>query len=150
MDRRSAAMAEVKDVETGRAAPIGILGRKIGMTQVFDGEGNRFGVTVIEAGPCPVLQVKTRETDGYFAIQLGFGERKEKNTPKPLVGHFLKAKTGCMRFLREIRLDAATDKKVGDLVTVSVFDGVKQVDVSGLSKGKGFQGVMKRDRKSVV
>jgi large subunit ribosomal protein L3 len=124
--------------------PTGILGRKIGMTQVFDEKGNRVGVTVIEAGPCAVLQVKTKETDGYDALQLGFADRREKNASKPLVGHFVKANTAPKRYIREIRLDGPAELKMGDSVTVTALDGVKKVDVSGLTKGKGFAGVMKR------
>lgn len=124
--------------------PNQILGRKIGMTQVFDEKGNRFGVTVIEAGPCAVLQVKTAKTDGYDAVQLGFADKREKNTSKPLVGHFEKAGTAPKRYVREVRLDGPAELKVGDSVTVSALDGVKKVDVIGLTKGKGFAGVMKR------
>ena len=122
----------------------GILGRKVGMTQVWTEKGDRVPVTVIEAGPCKVLQVKTDKTDGYFALQLGFGERKEKTTSKPLVGHFEKAGSTPRHFVREIRLSAAPTDTVGSDVTVSVFENIKYVDVTGTSKGKGFQGVMKR------
>lgn len=121
-----------------------ILGRKVGMTQIFDEKGNRLGVTVIEAGPCKVLQVKTEESDGYFALQLGFGDKREKNTSLPLLGHFEKAKSGPKRFIREVRLLTAPEDKLGDEVTVGIFEGVKKVDVLGISKGKGFQGVVKR------
>jgi large subunit ribosomal protein L3 len=122
----------------------GILGRKIGMTQVWNEAGLRVPVTIVEAGPCKVLMVKTDKTDGYFALQLGFAEAKEKNTSKPLVGHFDKAGTTPKRLVREIRLNAAAEDKVGDEVTVKVLEGMKYVDVTGTSKGKGFQGVMKR------
>ena len=121
-----------------------ILGRKVGMTQIFDEKGNRLGVTVIEAGPCKVLQVKTAESDEYFALQLGFGDKREKNTSLPLLGHFEKAESGPKRFVREVRLLSAPENKLGDEVTVGILDGVKKVDVLGISKGKGFQGVMKR------
>lgn len=124
--------------------PNGILGRKIGMTQIFDEKGSRIGVTVVEAGPCNVLQVKTEETDGYNALQLGFADKREKNTTKPLVGHFMKAKTAPKRYVREIRLDGPAEMKVGEAVTVDVLEGVQKVDVIGLSKGKGFAGTMKR------
>ena len=124
--------------------PNGILGRKIGMTQVFDEQGNRICVTVIEAGPCTVLQVKTEESDGYHALQLGFADKREKNTSKPLVGHFAKANTAPKRYVREIRLDGPAELKIGEAVTVNVLDGVQKVDVIGLSKGKGFAGTMKR------
>ena len=122
----------------------GILGKKIGMTQVWTEKGDRVPVTVIEAGPCKVLMVKTDKTDGYFALQLGFGEAKEKNTSKPMVGHFDKAGSTPRHFVREIRLAAAPTDTVGSDVTVSVFENIKFVDVTGTSKGKGFQGVMKR------
>lgn len=122
----------------------GILGRKVGMTQVWTEKGDRVPVTVIEAGPCKVLMVKTDKTDGYFALQLGFGEAKEKNTSKPLVGHFDKAGSTPRHFVREIRLASAPTDTVGSDVTVSVFENIKYVDVTGTSKGKGFQGVMKR------
>jgi large subunit ribosomal protein L3 len=122
----------------------GILGRKLGMTQVWDEKGNRLPVTVIEAGPCKVLQVKTQESDGYFALQLGFCDGKEKNTSKPLLGHFEKANSGPKRLIREIRLAAAPTDKVGDEVTVKILENIKYVDVTGTSKGKGFAGVMKR------
>lgn len=124
--------------------PTGILGRKIGMTQVFDDQGNRVGVTVIEAGPCAVLQVKTVKKDGYDALQLGFADKREKNTTKPLVGHFAKANATPKRYVREVRLDGPAEAKVGDSVTVNVLEGVQKVDVIGLNKGKGFAGVMKR------
>jgi len=122
----------------------GILGRKLGMTQIFTDKGNRVPVTVIQAGPCKVLQVKTNETDGYCALQLGFGEKKEKNTSKPLAGHFDKANSDPKRFVREIRLSAAPEENLGDEVKVNIFDKVKYVDVVGTSKGKGFAGTMKR------
>lgn len=122
----------------------GILGRKVGMTQVWTEKGDRVPVTVIEAGPCKVLQVKTDKTDGYFALQLGFGEAKEKNTSKPLVGHFDKAGSTPKHFVREIRLNAAPEDTVGSDVTVKVFENIKFVDVTGINKGKGFAGVMKR------
>jgi large subunit ribosomal protein L3 len=120
------------------------LGRKIGMTQIFSDKGERIPVTVIEAGPCKVLQVKTTKSDGYNAIQLGFSDAKEKNTPKPVVGHCDKAGSGPKRFIREIRLNAEAVDKLGDEVKVNIFDTIKFVDVTGISKGKGFQGVMKR------
>jgi large subunit ribosomal protein L3 len=126
------------------ASATGILGRKVGMTQIFTEQGSRVPVTVIEAGPCKVLQVKSNQTDGYFALQLGFGEAKEKNTTKPLVGHFEKAGSTPKRFVREIRLAAAPEEKQGDEVKVAIFEKIKYVDVTGISKGKGFAGVMKR------
>jgi len=125
------------------SAVTGILGRKVGMTQVFDEKGKREGVTVIEAGPCKVLQVKTAESDGYHAVQLGFADKREKNTTLPLLGHCEKAGSGPKRFIREIRFDAAVDSKLGDEITVKVLEGFKKVDVIGTSKGKGFQGGVK-------
>ncbi|HLX61193.1 MAG TPA: 50S ribosomal protein L3 [Planctomycetota bacterium] len=122
----------------------GILGRKIGMTQIFTDKGERVPVTVIEAGPCKVLQVKTSKSDGYNALQLGFADGKEKNISKPVVGHCEKASSAPKRFIREIRLDAEPADKLGDDVNVSIFEKIKYVDVTGISKGKGFQGVMKR------
>ena len=121
-----------------------ILGRKIGMTQVWDEDDNVVPVTVIQAGPCPVSQVKTEATDGYNAVQIGFGEIKEKNVNKPMSGHFAKAGIKPVRHLREVRVDADDTTKVGDMITVANFEGVEKVDVIGTSKGKGFQGRIKR------
>lgn len=124
-----------------------ILGKKVGMTQVFGPAGERMPVTIIEAGPCVVLQVKTPETkDGYHSVQLGFEDVKPHRSTLPAIGHARKAQTSPKRFVREIRLKDATDKKVGDIVTVDIFKAgeVKYVDVVGITKGKGFQGVMKR------
>ena len=120
----------------------GILGRKIGMTQIFDENGRAVPVTVVEAGPCKVVQVKTEETDGYEAVQLGFDEvRKVKKVNRPMTGHFKKAGTPPYRLLREFRM---TGLSQGDEVTVESFSKGDRVSVSGISKGKGFQGVMKR------
>ena len=121
-----------------------LIGKKLGMTQIFDEEGRRVPVTVIEAGPCSVVQRKTVATDGYEAIQLGFGAQKPERVAKPLAGHFKKAGVGTMRELREVRVDADDAAKAGDTLTAAVFEGVNFVDVLGVSKGKGFQGVMKR------
>jgi large subunit ribosomal protein L3 len=124
-----------------------ILGKKVGMTQVFDPSGERIPVTVVAAGPCVVLQVKSLDTkDGYYAVQLGYDDVKPHRATLPEIGHSRKAQTAPKRFVREIRLEAATDKAVGDLITVDVFkeNDVKFVDVVGTSKGKGFQGPMKR------
>jgi large subunit ribosomal protein L3 len=118
----------------------GILGTKLGMTQVFDDEGRVVPVTVVRAGPCPVVQVRTKERDGYDAVQLGFGARKRAN--KPLAGHFSKAGVEPTRYLVELELEA--DYELGQLVTVEQFTPGQLVDVSGRSKGKGFAGVMKR------
>jgi large subunit ribosomal protein L3 len=120
----------------------GILGTKLGMTQVFDDEGRIVPVTVVKAGPCPVTQVRTPERDGYAAVQLGFGERKAKSTNKPLAGHFAKAGVEPTRHL--VELDLEGDFAPGQTVTVDVFRVGEFVDVSGTSKGKGFAGGMKR------
>ena len=121
-----------------------ILGRKLGMTQIFDRQGNAIVVTVVQAGPCTVLQVKTKQTDGYNAIQLGFGDKKEKHTTKPLLGHFQKADSTPKRNIREARVDDPTMFKVGQVITAGLFEKDDRVDVTGTSKGKGFAGVMKR------
>jgi large subunit ribosomal protein L3 len=122
----------------------GILGKKIGMTQVFSDDGRLIPVTVIEAGPCKVIQVKTKEKDGYEAFQLGFEEiKKEKNVPKGRLGHFKKVSERPYRFLREVKIDGL-DLKAGDDVTVEIFNKGDKVSITGTSKGKGFQGVMKR------
>jgi large subunit ribosomal protein L3 len=114
------------------------------MTQVFDAKGNCVGVTVVELGPCTVLQKKAPGTDGYHALQLGFGERKAKNATKPLTGHCKKANAAPARFIREIRTDASLQFNIGDKITVREFQPGQYVDVIGTSKGKGFQGVVKR------
>lgn len=119
-----------------------ILGRKLGMTQVWTEDGNLLPVTVIEAGPCVVTQVKTEANEGYEAIQIGFGEIAERKVNKPMAGHFEKAGVSPVRHLIEIR--GESDYKAGDTIDVSVFAEAKQVDISGVSKGKGFAGVMKR------
>jgi large subunit ribosomal protein L3 len=121
-----------------------LLGKKLGMTQIFDEAGQLVPVTVIEAGPCSVVQRKTAATDGYEAVQLGFGAQKPERVCKPLTGHFKKAGLSAMRDLREVRVDAADEAKAGDTVTAEVFEGVNFVDIVGVTKGKGFQGVMKR------
>jgi len=128
----------------------GMIGKKIGMTSIFTPEGKNVPCTVIEAGPCIVTQIKTVETDGYDALQLGFGEKKEKNTPKAEKKHFEKANTSPKRFLIEFRNKEinVNDYKLGQIITLADMDGKIQVndyvDVVGTSKGKGFQGVMKR------
>ncbi|MDP9022715.1 MAG: 50S ribosomal protein L3 [Actinomycetota bacterium] len=120
----------------------GILGSKLGMTQVFDDDGRVIPVTVIQAGPCTVTQVKTVETDGYNALQLAYGTRRKVN--KPLAGHLAKAGAERARTIAEVRLDAAPDTELGATVTCDVFAAGDLVDVSGRGKGKGFAGVMKR------
>jgi len=123
----------------------GLIGKKIGMTSVFDDEGRNISCTVIEAGPCVVTQVFDEDTDGYSAVQLGFGEAKAKNTSKALLGHFEKAKTGPKQKVIEFRDFDITEKKIGDLVKVDeIFTEGDIVNAIGTSKGKGFQGVVKR------
>lgn len=124
-----------------------IIGTKIGMTQIFDEKGNVIPVTAIQAGPCVVAQVKEIETDGYNAIQLGFGEVKEKHMNKPEKGHFAKAGIENKKHLREFRVDSI-DVKVGDEVKADVFQAGEKIDVQGTTKGKGFQGVIKRHGQS--
>jgi len=121
-----------------------ILGRKKGMTQVFTDDGAHIGVTVVEAGPCVVTQVRTQEKDGYNAVQLGYEDKTEKRTKKPIQGHCKKAGTAPKRFLREERLPAAADFTVGDTLTCEVFSEGDVVDVVGTSKGRGFAGTIKR------
>lgn len=121
-----------------------LLGKKIGMTRIYTDKGVMIPVTVIEAGPCAITQVKSTETDGYNAVQLGFAEVKPKHSTMAEMGHCAKAGVTPKRHFREIRLKDATDKKAGELVNASIFDGVDYVDVIGVSKGKGFAGVMKR------
>ena len=121
-----------------------LIGKKLGMTQIFDENGVVIPVTVIEAGPCVVAQVKTLENDGYEAVQLGFGEVKEKHLNKPVKGHFAKANVAAKKHLREFRLDSIEGIKVGDELKADVFAAGEKIDVQGTSKGKGFQGVIKR------
>lgn len=121
----------------------GILEKKIGMTSVFDANGKNIPVTVIEAGPCVVTQIRSKEVDGYDSVQLAFADKKEKNTPKALIGHFAKAGTTPKRRVSEFsRFE--NKKSFGEVVTVEVFMEGEFVDVVGISKGKGFQGVVKR------
>ncbi len=122
----------------------GIIGKKVGMTQIFDEKGNVIPVTVIETAGNVVTQVKTIETDGYNSIQLGYGEVKTKHINKPLEGHFKKAGVENKKHLREFRTDDVANYKVGDEVKVDIFAIGEKVDVQGTSKGKGFQGVIKR------
>jgi large subunit ribosomal protein L3 len=122
-----------------------LLGKKVGMTQVYDDAGKIVPVTVIQAGPCTVMQVKTEQTDGYKAIQMGFDDVKKSRQKKPQIGHSEKANDAPKRFIREFRLEGqSADYKQGDKITVEVLAKAKQVDVIGTSKGKGFAGVMKR------
>ena len=120
----------------------GLIGKKIGMTSVYSAEGKNIPCTVIEAGPCIVTQVKKVDTDGYDAVQLAYGDKREKNTPKALQGHFKKAKTTPKRKVVEFQFDE--EKNLGDIITSDLFEEGEYVNVVGTSKGKGFQGVVKR------
>lgn len=122
----------------------GLIGKKIGMTQIFDEAGKVVPVTVIEAGPCVVTQLKTAENDGYEAVQLGFGDVSPKHTNKPMTGHFKKNDLPFKRTLKEFRLDDISNVNVGDVLKAYVFAAGDVIDVSGVSKGKGFQGAIKR------
>ena len=122
----------------------GLIGKKIGMTQIFDEAGKVVPVTVIEAGPCVVTQLKTAENDGYEAVQLGFGDVSPKHTNKPMTGHFKKNDLPFKRTLKEFRLDDIGNVNVGDVLKADVFAAGDVIDVSGVSKGKGFQGAIKR------
>lgn len=121
-----------------------ILGKKLGMTQVFTEEGQLVPVTVVEAGPCVVAQKKIDENEGYSAVQLGFGDVKERRVNKPTKGHFDKAGVTYKKYLREFRLENSNEYEVGQEVKVDIFEAGDKVDVRGISKGKGFQGVIKR------
>ena len=127
----------------GKALTLGLLARKRGMTQVFGTDGTAIPVTALEAGPCAVVQVKTQAHDGYEALQLGF-ERKKKNVNKPAAGHFKKANVDPVRVLREIRLRSTDGYQVGQSLGVDLFKPGELVDVSGITKGQGFQGGVKR------
>jgi len=121
-----------------------IIGKKVGMTQIFDEKGNVVPVTVIEAGPCVVVQKKTVENDGYAAVQIGFGDISIKNVTKPLKGHFEKSDVAPKRTLREFRLDDCSALNVGDIIKADTFANGDRVDVVGTSKGKGYAGAIKR------
>ncbi len=121
----------------------GIIGKKIGMSTVFNAEGEIVPVTVIQAGPCKVVAIRTKEKDGYEALQLGFGERKEKNITKPLIGQFKKNNLTPSKVLKEFKF-AGTEFKIGDEIKVDLFAEGEKIKVKGKSKGKGFQGVMRR------
>lgn len=122
----------------------GIIGKKLGMTQIFDEVGNVIPVTVIEAGPCPVVQKKTVENDGYNAVQLGFEDIVERKLNKPEKGHLAKANVPFKKHLKEFKLDSAAEMNVGDVVEASVFEVGEKVDVTGITKGHGFSGAIKR------
>ena len=125
-----------------------ILGKKVGMTQMFLADGTMIPVTVVEAGPCPVVQKKTVEHDGYNAIQVGFAEIRERLVNKPRTGHFEKAGVKVMRYLRELKLDDAAAYEIGSVITADMFEVGDHVDVTGTSKGKGFAGSIKRHNQS--
>ncbi|MCX6323215.1 MAG: 50S ribosomal protein L3 [Sphingobacteriales bacterium] len=120
-----------------------IIGKKVGMTSIFDSTGKQTAVTIIEAGPCIVTQKKTVETDGYNSLQIAFGDKKEKHSTKAEIGHYAKANTAPKRFTQEIR-DSEIEKNVGETITVDIFTEGDDVAVVGTTKGKGFQGVVKR------
>ncbi|HEU4573992.1 MAG TPA: 50S ribosomal protein L3 [Chitinophagaceae bacterium] len=121
----------------------GIIGKKIGMTSIFDPSGKQTACTIIEAGPCVVTQVRTKETDGYSSLQLAFGDKNDKHSTKAEKNHFAKASTAPKKFVKEFR-DFSIEKNIGESVTVDIFSEGENVDIVGTSKGKGFQGVVKR------
>ena len=123
----------------------GLLGKKIGMTQIFSEEGGLIPVTLLQAGPCDLLQIKNNENDGYSALQIGFDDKRKKRSSQAEIGHCSKVKASVKRIIREFRTDTLdAEYEPGQTFTVSVFDDVKSIDVTGTSKGKGFAGVMKR------
>ncbi|MFN4066664.1 MAG: 50S ribosomal protein L3 [Thermosynechococcus sp.] len=123
---------------------VGILGTKLGMTQIFDEAGRSVPITVVQAGPCPITQIKTPQTDGYTAIQVAYGEVREKNLSRPERGHLNKSQTPPMRYLREFRLEDASAYQLGQAITVDIFSPGQLVDVHGTSIGRGFAGYQKR------
>ena len=123
---------------------VGLLGRKVGMTQIYEADGTAVPITVLECGPCTVLQVRTEDRDGYHAVQLGFDDKKRKSATQAERGHAKKVEAEPKRYVREIRQDGPTDVAEGQTLTVEVFNEIKQVDVIGTSKGRGFTGVVKR------
>ena len=141
---RKQAMADVAQIKSA-FEKLKLFGRKVGMTHIFTDDGLFVPVTLLEVGPCFVTQVKTKEKDGYDAVQLGYGAIKEKRLKKPQIGHFKKAGVTPLRILREVKLRKQDlGLKTGDVLTVSLFEGVKTVDVAGISKGRGFAGRIKR------
>lgn len=123
---------------------LGLIGKKLGLTQIFSKDGRMVPVTVIQAGPCCIVQKKTIDRDGYTALQLGFGSKKSKNVSKPLQGHFKTAGTNVFAVLQEVRIDDVSPYEVGKEITLSIFKVGDKVKITGISKGKGFAGVMKR------
>lgn len=121
----------------------GIIGKKVGMTSIFEPNGKQIACTIIEAGPCVVTQVKTQENDGYSALQIAFGDKKEKNSNKAMLGHFAKANIGAKSVVKELR-NCDLEKSVGDAITCDIFAEGEMVSVIGTTKGKGFQGVVRR------
>lgn len=126
------------------ADKMGILGRKLGMTRIFADDGSAVGVTVIEAGPCPVTQIKSEAKDGYNALQIAYGDAKPKHVTKPMQGHFSRSGEGLFRHTRELRLNSAPEQKLGDALTVDMFKPGEVVKVTAKSIGKGYQGRMRR------
>ena len=125
---------------------LGIIGRKVGMTQVFNKKGDAVPATLIEAGPCPIVQVKTKDKDGYAAVQLGFGDKREKNLTKPVIGKFKKAGVPVRALLREFRIEDDAEYQAGQEIKVDQFEIGKNVDVVATSIGRGFQGTRKRHK----
>lgn len=123
---------------------VGLLGRKVGMTQIFEADGTAVPITVLECGPCTVLQVRTEERDGYHALQLGYADKKRKSATQAARGHAKKVDAEPKRYIREIRQEGPTEVAAGQTLTVEVFNEIKKVDVIGTSKGRGYSGVMKR------
>jgi large subunit ribosomal protein L3 len=123
---------------------VGLLGRKVGMTQIYEADGTAVPITVLECGPCTVLQVRTEERDGYHAVQLGYADKKRKNATQAARGHAKKVDAEPKRYIREIRQDGPTEVAEGTTLTVDVFNEIGRVDVIGTSKGRGFSGVVKR------
>lgn len=123
---------------------IGLLGKKLGMTQIFDENGVRIPVTLIQAGPCPIIQKRVPEKDGYSALQIGFEGRSAKNVTRPMIGHFKKAGVDPVRMVREMRVDDTADYEVGQSLGVDLFSAGEKVDVVGVSRGRGFSGVIRR------
>jgi large subunit ribosomal protein L3 len=123
---------------------VGLLGRKVGMTQIYEADGTAVPITVLECGPCTVLQVRTEERDGYHAVQLGYADKKRKNATQAARGHAKKVDAEPKRYIRELRQDGPTEVAAGQTLTVEVFNEIGRVDVIGTSKGRGFSGVLKR------